>query len=336
MMPNSMTLRRWGLLVPLLGALTGPAAAQPLRLYTTLNNSKGYVVGSRLAQSGLFRHASDTSWTFNGWSLPRISGVAADPANPRRRYLAAGNGVMVTQDLGRSWRLATDWRVTEVQDVAAEPGRAYAGSAYGIWRSEDGGLTWMESSAGIPEMKRYTQDLEVDAAQAGRILAGTDGGVYISEDAGRSWRLAGPVVPVYDLAQSASNPRRWFAGTSGHGLYRSDDGGRTWTAVAPRYARTSFLGVAIDPRNDRRIAAASYGQGLLVSTDGGRTWTARTRGLRTPNVYSVLFDVNVPGRLWVGTVEGGIYTTGDLGRTFRYAGMNGTLVFDLAFLPEPQ
>jgi photosystem II stability/assembly factor-like uncharacterized protein len=336
MMHMTTTIRRWGLLVGLL-VLAAPAVhAQPMRLYTTLSNSKGYVVGSRLSQSGLFRHESDTSWAFNGWSLVRVSGVAADPATPRRRYLATGNGVLVTQDLGRSWRLATDWHVTETQDVAAEPGRAYAGTAYGIWRSEDGGLTWIESSTGIPEMQRYTQDLEVDASRPGRILAGTDGGVYVSEDGARSWRLAGPVVPVYDLAQSASNPRRWFAATSGHGLYRSDDGGRTWAQVATRHRTTSFLGVAVDPRNDRRVAAASWGHGLLVSTDGGRTWTSRTRGLRTSNVFNVLFDVNVPGRLWVGTVEGGIYTTDDLGRTFRYAGMNGTLVFDLAFLPEPQ
>jgi len=329
-----MMLRRWCLIALLLAVAAPGATAQPLRLYAALNKSKGYVVGSKLSASGLHRLEADTAWTFIGWNSPRISGVAADPATPSRRYLAGGNGVLVSQDGGRSWRIPTDWRVTEVQDVAAEPGRAYAGSAYGVWRSEDGGRTFVESNMGIPVMARYTQDIEVDASRPQRVLAATDGGVYISEDGARSWRRAGAEMPIYDLTQSATNPRLWYAGTSGHGLFRSEDGGVTWAAVAPRFRTTTFMSVTVDPRDARRVAAASWGQGLLVSTDGGRTWTARTRGLPTPNIHNVLFDANRAGRLWVATTEAGVFTTDDLGRTFRYAGMNGTLVFDLAFLPD--
>ena len=180
------TLALAGLATGLL-LVAAPASAQHMTLYAALNKSKGYVVGARLSASGLHRMDGDTTWTHLGWSNPRISGVTFDPATPQRRYLAAGNGVMVSQNAGQSWRIPTDWRVTEVQDVAAEAGRAYAATAYGLWRSLDGGLTWAEANSGIPTMDRYTQDVEVDATRAGHVLAATDRGVYVSTDAAASW-----------------------------------------------------------------------------------------------------------------------------------------------------
>ena len=126
----------------------------------------------------------------------------------------------------------------------------------------------------------------------------------------------------------------WYAATRGHGLLRSNDGGASWQDAAPAFRTTTFMMVAADPSDARRIAAASWDKGVVVSTNGGRTWTSRTRGLPVSNTYAVLYDVNVRHRLWAATVEAGIYRSDDDGRTWRYAGMNGTLVFDLTFLPD--
>jgi len=311
-----------------------PVSAPRMTLHAALNKSKGYVVGARLSASGLHRLDGDTTWTHLGWSNPRISGVAFDPSVPQRRYLAAGNGVMVSQNAGQAWRIPTDWRVTEVQDVAAEPGRAYAATAYGIWRSLDGGITWAEANTGIPTMDRYTQDIEADPTRTGHVLAATDRGVYVSTDAAASWTRTSAPMTVYDLAQSAAAPTTWYAATRGHGLLRSTDGGASWQDAAPAFRTTTFMMVAADPFDARRVAAASWGQGVVVTTNGGRTWTSRTRGLPVPNTYAVVYDVNVRHRLWAATVEAGIFRSDDDGRTWRYAGMNGTLVFDLTFLPD--
>lgn len=337
--------RRYGLAgragAALLALLVGgvPAQAQraarpALTLYAGLNKSKGYVVGSRLAASGLHRFDGDTTWTHLGWSNPRISGVAFDPSRPARRYLAAGNGVMVSQDGGQTWRIPTDWRVTEVQDVAAEAGRAYAGSAYGVWRSLDGGITWAEANTGIPTMDRYVQDIEADPSRPGTVFAATDRGVYRTTDAAETWARVSAPLHVQDLAQSASRPQTWYAATHADGLYRSADGGASWQPVADAFRTVSFLGVAVHPTDARRVAAASFGRGVVVSTDGGRTWTARTAGLPTANVYSVIYDPRQRNRLIAATVENGIFTSDTDGRTWRYAGMNGTLVFDFTFIPD--
>ena len=320
------------------------AGTPPLVLYAGLNKSRGYVVGSKLSESGLHRFMGDggrpdarrdTLWQHLGWSTPRISGLAVDPSDPARRYIASGNGAMVSTTGGAAWRIPTDWRVTEVQDVAADAaGRVVIGTAYGPWRSADRGATWAEAADGIPLMQRYTQDVEMDAARAGRVVAATDGGVYVSDDGAASWRRASAALSVQDVAQSASAPETWYAATRGRGLWRSTDGARTWTPTATAFRDSTFYGVAVDPYDARRVAAASWNAGVVVSADGGRTWTARTRGLPVARLYCVVFDANRAGRLWAATVERGIFRSDDMGGTCRYAGMTGTLVFDLVFLPD--
>jgi hypothetical protein len=67
-----------------------------------------------------------------------------------------------TTDGGASWRLATDWEVTESQDIAVDPGapnEVYVGTAYGVWRSRDTGMTWNEANSGL---ETYVQSLAVD------------------------------------------------------------------------------------------------------------------------------------------------------------------------------
>lgn len=320
-------------------SLATPATGQGTStLYAGLIKNKGYVVGSPLAASGLQRFDGDTLWTHIGWNHPRIFGIAFDPTDAGVFYLAAGNGVLRSRDGGRSWRIVTGWEITEPQDVAVDPNapaHVYLATPYGMWRSEDRGDTWIESNTGIPVPSQYTQAVTIDRTQAGRLFAATHGGLYASEDGARSWRLvAAEGIPIYSLDQSRSDPNVWIAGTGGHGVLLSKDNGRNWQFARGRFAGDTIYGVAIDPFDARRMAAGGWGTGVYVSTDGGRSWTQRRSGLPVLHVYEVLFDVDTPGRLWAATVEEGIYRSDDGGRSWTYAGMNGTLVFDLTFIPD--
>lgn len=321
--------------VPPRGAVA-QADAGPAILYGGFIPSKGYVVGSSLDESGLIRREPDGRWVHLGHNNPRVNAVAAVPGRPDTLFVAAGNGVLRTFDGGRSWRIVTDWRMTEVQDVAVDahaPGFVYAGTAYGVWRSTDGGDTWEEASVGIPPGKTYTETVEVDRTTAYRVLAGTDDGVYVSEDGGRTWLRAGlPGVEVLDLQQSRTAPDVWLAATYRHGLHRSTDGGRTWHPVAPAWAAHSIHGVAIDPHDARRMAAAGWDTGVLVSVDGGQTWERRGDTLPVDDFYEIVFDANVPGRLLAATVEEGLFASDDLGHTWTLLGLEGALIFDLTFV----
>ncbi len=83
------------------------------------------------------------------------AGILADPADPRRLYLAAwrrdcldakaGGGIYLSTDQGASWRQVLD-RDQHVYDVTADPrhpGHLYAtGFESNAWRSTDRGETW--------------------------------------------------------------------------------------------------------------------------------------------------------------------------------------------------
>ena len=311
-----------------------PAEAQGRSgLWAGLVKTKGYVVGSPLASSGLHRFDGDTTWSHVGWNIPRVSGVSFDPHDTDVIFLAAGNGALRTIDGGRSWKITTGWEVTEAQDIAVDPRtpeHVYVATAYGVWRTRDRGENWLEATAELPE--KYTQVVAVDRSQSGRLLIGTWGGLYVSEDAGESWELAGSAgIPVHDIQQSRSDPDTWMAGTKDHGVLLSDDGGRTWRSAADDVDGRSMLAVAIDPFDEANMAAAGW-DGIFLSTDGGREWEKRTAALPVAESYEIVFDAAEPGRLWAATVEHGIFYSDDFGTTWQYAGLNGALVFDMIFI----
>lgn len=88
----------------------------------------------------------------NGTNAP--NGLAVDPGDPQRLYLAAwaratglgdGGGIFLSQDRGKSWRqvLARDRHVYDVTIDPGNPNRLYAaGFEASAWRSVDRGEHW--------------------------------------------------------------------------------------------------------------------------------------------------------------------------------------------------
>lgn len=314
--------------------------AQSYDLYATLWKSRGYVVGAKLSDSGLHLLnvgvKQDTTWTQIGWNNPRINGVDYDPSNPQTLYLSAGNGVMKSTNRGRTWRTTSSWDVTEAQEISVDqknPNNLFVATAAGIWRSTDRGESWTDASKNIAYRWRYTQSVKVDRSRSGSVLAGTDGGIYRSDTNGNAWRLVSPAVPIWDIEQSRSNPNVWIAATIGKGVIISRDGGRTWRSTNAQ-ADGHFYSVDISPTNANQMVAVGFGTGIWASTNGGTTWRKIGQPTSTNNSYEVKFDRNSPDRFIVATTEKGIYSTNDMGQTWKRLGMNGALVFDMAFIPK--
>lgn len=127
--------------------------------------------------------------------------------------------------------------------------------------------------------------------------------VYRSEDLGRSWKEAeappafpahagdGDVVGhVFWLTPShASEPGRWYAGTSPQGLFVSDDGGRRWRSVD---------GFNAHPERRRWIGGAQD-----APPDGG-------------TLHSLHVDPHDPAHLYIGMSTGGVFESRDRGATW--------------------
>jgi len=324
------------MVLALSGGLLSPLAAQSSEtLYIGYWNSKGYVVGAKLNRSGLHRWEGDTTWTHLGWNTPRISGIALDRDDPKRIFLASGNGVMRSLDAGANWKVMTDWRVTEVQDVdihALNPNQVWCASAYGIWGTKDGGETWQEMNQGLAKGFTYTQTVEADRTTKDRVFAGSWGGLYVSTNGGEQWTLAAaPGKPILDIQQSTANPKVWIMGTEKAGIWLSNDNGQTWNQAPGKHRSQTIYAVAVNPHNPNELAAAGWDTGVWISKNAGKSWINLTRGLPVRNVFEVIFDVNVPGRLWVATIEGGLFHTINEGRTWVKAGLGTSTIFDMQF-----
>ncbi len=87
-----------------------------------------------------------------------------------------------------------------------------------VMRSDDGGMTWTDIGAGLPEVP--VNDLVIDTTY-GRLIVATDAGVYSTTDAGSSWQLLGssmPRVVVTDLTLHYPT-KKLIAATYGRSMY---------------------------------------------------------------------------------------------------------------------
>lgn len=168
-----------------------------------------------------------------------------------------------------------------------EPGYPYPlvsqGVLNGVFKSTDGGATWVHSSNGLPRLN----PADPDSAQ-------------------RS---------VLALALAPSLPSRLYAAT--HNLlgdsviFRSDDAGASWyeanNGIAPQ---SDIRALIVDPTDPDIAYAGSTGSetnpgGVYRTTDGGQTWTSYSIGLPPSAASALELDLSgaVP-RLYAGTRHG--------------------------------
>lgn len=184
-----------------------------------------------------------------------------------RPLLFAGtdNGIYRTPDSGRSWLSSnqglpgTDPKTggtdVAVRALAAPPGEKtiFAGTARGVYRSDDGGARWAGANRGLPATDPFSavSGTEVHDLVAYRdrrrnvlvLVAATGRGLFRSADGGKGWQraeeglgvpgAAGTLPKVNALAvvdDPITRVVRVYAGTPS-GLWSSLDHGASWSRV---------------------------------------------------------------------------------------------------------
>jgi uncharacterized protein (TIGR03437 family) len=137
-----------------------------------------------------------TDWTGAGATATALLGVAIDPNDPARVYIAAGNGVFRSVDGGGQYRAANSGfpdggvLVTSVAVDAKDNSAVYAATSSGVFRSRDGADSWQLADTGLEQ--QGVLQIVPDPTRAGVLYAATAaGGVFKTADRGESWQPTG-------------------------------------------------------------------------------------------------------------------------------------------------
>jgi len=204
-------------------------------------------------------------------------------------------GVYISEDAGLTWRqsLATSGAWTAVA-ASADGTRFVATStiipfwntnlqswdSFGgvIFRSEDSGLTWAQTSAPT----NYNWSAIASSADGTKLAAAAGsperpgytgvprvGSIYISNDSGETWvQTDAPTNDWSAISCSADGLKLVAAAVDG--IYTSANSGTTWTQTS---AATNYSWACVASSADGvRLIASTYEGPVFISPDSGATW----------------------------------------------------------------
>jgi len=302
-----------------------------------------------------FSEDGGESWEGRGGGIPKDAMVLDLSVHPRdwRVVLAATDrGLFLSRDGGRSFvgvgRGLPSGKVTSVAFCPSKPERVYACVESppgeepwhgGVWRSEDGGLSFRQASGGLPQR-----------------VGPKDGPPQLTSN--YSWLSPHPKDPdvVYVGGTSWVSP----------GVYKTSDGGVSWEWASRHVESPSFgpknmdygwlhfwgpsvTALCISPSNPEVLYFGTSGH-IFTTRDGGRTWRQcyteevspgrwRGNGLETTCLFDIKAHPRRPGWLYLCYYDIGLIRSTDGGRTFFRStgglphGLSGNF-FTVAFDPE--
>jgi hypothetical protein len=203
-------------------------------------------------------------------------------------------------------RAAVAGRVSGIA-IAPAGARIYVATANGgVWRSDDGGFSWLSTMDGfdINPTNFATTSLAcgaiaIDPADPDRVYVGTGEG---DTDALFAQRIVN-ALPAY----------------RGIGPVRSDDGGVNWVnePSTPSLAGFAFYQIAVDPVDgDHCVAATTNGLYERIPAGAGFLWQQRRTGIHT----SVVVTRAAGATTWFAAAQGDRVYNSTTGATWTAAG----------------
>jgi hypothetical protein len=199
-----------------------------------------------------------------------VSVLATDPTNASILYAGADQGgLFKSTDGGATWSAigAGTLQTKYVQVLAVDPSKpttVYAGAqltAAGqpgpVFKSTDGGASWVASSSGLPSVNATS--LAIDPSSPSRLFLGYGGGVARTTDGGASWQLINQGIPTgssYVVAVQPGAPYMLLAANDNTQLFFSTDQGTTWQNGSAGLTG-SVAAIAFSPINSTNVYLAA-------------------------------------------------------------------------------
>nr|WP_299438915.1 glycosyl hydrolase [uncultured Aquimarina sp.] len=274
------------------------------------------------------------TWSHLGLEKTRhISDVIVHPTNPNIIYVAVQGaqyaptnerGIYRSNDGGETWEqvlfVNTTTGASSLSMDITNPRILYAsmwehrrypwimesgGEHSGLYKSTDGGETWIKMKEGLP--KDFGKSgISVSRANPNRVFAvveaeGEKGGVYRSDDAGKKWKQVN--------SDRVNIARSWyymeiFADPQNENVVyvlnapvmKSIDGGKSFFNIPVPHGDNHHLW--INPYDNKNLINSNDG-GANISFNGGKSWSTQ-KNQATAQFYRVITDNLVPYNVYGG------------------------------------
>jgi photosystem II stability/assembly factor-like uncharacterized protein len=174
-----------------------------------------------------------------------VVALGMDPTRPAVLYAGTSGGVYKSVNEGGHWEKVNNGlvppemikssralNVTSIHVDPFEPDTVYAATLSGLFKSTDGAASWDRIGQSLQDQMIIA--MIPDRSKKGVIYITGRDGVHRSGDGGANWKTLNKgfaSTNIRSIAQSATNPDLFYAGTNGSGLYRSRDAGETWESM---------------------------------------------------------------------------------------------------------
>jgi photosystem II stability/assembly factor-like uncharacterized protein len=332
----------------------GISKSDPSILYVGTGEANGG--HNNLQGAGVFKSTdAGISWVNMGLEeTAAIGRIVVDPTDPNRVFVAAtgsyfdtgpNRGVYRSDDGGLNWE-----RVLFVSDTTGaidlvmnpfDPDILYAamwhrwrhptvaeltGRTSGIYRSKDGGDTWVELGPknGLPNPDNVEVGrigLAISESRPNTLFAAYTGrdrsrhvftGLYKTSNGGDAWTNFDPNGKIASQFVSGFS---WYFGqvrvspTDPDRVYvmevefqHTRNGGKTWGVhIGGKNLHVDHHALAFHPNDSDYIISGNDG-GLNISEDGGATWS-KIRGLPITQFYEIEIDNRSPEQIYGGTQD---------------------------------
>jgi photosystem II stability/assembly factor-like uncharacterized protein len=198
--------------------------------------------------------------------------IAIDATNPRRLFTAS-NRVWRTDNHGESWRPVSpvlDGSVVTAIEIAGANGkRVYVGTENGgIFRSDDGGVSWSPNLASATLPGHSVTRLKTRPGNADIVFATVANfrhpHVFRSRDGARTWedvdRGQLPDVPHNSIAIARTAPDTIYV-CNDVGVFASFDDALTWFDLSRNLPNAMVVDLVHHER-DQTLSAATYGRSI--------------------------------------------------------------------------
>ena len=289
-----------------------------------------------VASSGLYR-SDDSGQTWSKATGAYSGGrVEIHPLNDDVLYGAPNGSTARSTNGGVTWTPLTDTTgraLTGIVAISAKnPSLMYSLGVDGH-RSTDGGQTWTP----IPTPEHHgVHTFAIDPRDPGTIVAvNGHATLFRSTDRGDTWARVfdPPPFGASLLHRDLADPDVLYTSLDFDAIYRSVDGGATWRSFRTGLPRGEPI-TSISGSSGGALYTGLGHHGVYKWSSTARAWQPRSDGIKAPHVGALAVAPSDGSRLYAGGYRTGVARSVDGGDSWRWVGMDGHVIEDLAVHPH--